>query len=132
MVRLTYQELAARLTLSPAAASLRARRRRWPVTRGNDGKARVNVDEAELAAEAERVHGRSPEGSGARSPERSAHEAAQEVERWRTLAEERGMALARAEGELAAGQRTEAALRELVDELRRELERCRWPWWRRG
>jgi hypothetical protein len=49
---------------------------------------------------------------------------------------------ARAEGELAAGQRTETALRELVDELRAQLSRERGrrreaearlarPWWKR-
>jgi hypothetical protein len=124
MVRLTYQELAARLNLSPQAARMRARRRRWPVTRGNDGKARVNVDEAELAAEAERVHPNVHERSPEPAPERSPHEGEHEAERWRTLAEERGMALARAEGELAATNR-------LVDELRRELERCRRAWWQR-
>ena len=49
---------------------------------------------------------------------------------------------AKAEGELTAGQRTEAVLRELVDELRAQLSRERGrrrvaeaqlalPWWRR-
>jgi hypothetical protein len=49
---------------------------------------------------------------------------------------------ARAEGELAAGQRTEAALRELVEELRAQVTRERGPrreaearlsrpWWKR-
>jgi septal ring factor EnvC (AmiA/AmiB activator) len=49
---------------------------------------------------------------------------------------------ARAEGELAAGQRTEAALRELVDEVKAQLSRERsrrreaearlaQPWWKR-
>jgi hypothetical protein len=56
-----------------------------------------------------------------------------------TTARERA---ARAEGELTAGQRTEAALRELVDELRAQVSRERGrrreaeaklvrPWWRK-
>jgi hypothetical protein len=47
-----------------------------------------------------------------------------EVERWRTTAEERGMALAKAEGE-------NTVLRELVDELKAQLAEARRPWWRR-
>jgi chromosome segregation ATPase len=48
---LTYQELGDRLGVNAEAARAIARRRRWPITRGNDGKARISVDEAELAAE---------------------------------------------------------------------------------
>jgi hypothetical protein len=153
LVRLTYQELAARLNLSPAAARMRARRRRWPVTQGNDGKARVAVDEAELAAEGERVHERSPERSDARSPERSPPEAEQEAELERLRAEVLALTerTAKAEAELAGarelvdelragGGREQAALRELVDELRAQLARERGrrrvaearlaaPWW---
>jgi hypothetical protein len=145
LVRLTYQELAARLNLSPAAARMRARRRRWPVTQGNDGKARVAVDEAELAAEGERVH--------ERSPERSPPEAEQEAELERLRAEVLALTerTAKAEAELAGarelvdelragGGREQAALRELVDELRAQLARERGrrrvaearlaaPWW---
>lgn len=50
-LRLTYAELGERLGLAAEAARLRARRRRWPVSRGNDGKARVSVSESELAQE---------------------------------------------------------------------------------
>jgi hypothetical protein len=134
MVHLTYEELGERLGLSPQAARMRARRRRWAVTKGNDDRARVSVDESELVAEGERAL--------ERSPARSANEAAQEAERWRTLAEERGMALARAEGE-------NTALRERIDDLRVQMDRertradrleaelrqlhgeARRPWWQR-
>ena len=67
--------------------------------------------------------------------DRPTPEAAQEAERWRILAEQRGQALARAEGELTA-------LGRLVDEMRAALEReqaradrlearLALPWWRR-
>ena len=48
MVHLTYEELGERLGLSPQAARMRAKRRRWAVTKGNDDRARVSVDESEL------------------------------------------------------------------------------------
>jgi hypothetical protein len=101
--------------MSPHAARMRARRRRWPVAKGNDGKARVSVDEAELTAEGERVH--------ERSPERAEHEAVQLSGLQATVLALTERA-ARAEGE-------NAALRELVDELKAQLAEVRKPWWQR-
>jgi hypothetical protein len=69
-----------------------------------------------------------------------------EVERWRTLAEERGEKLARAEeraeaakavaiGDVEAAKRaaeeTIAAKGELIEELKAMLAEARKPWWRR-
>jgi hypothetical protein len=119
LVRLTYEELGERLGMSPHAARMRARRRRWPVAKGNDGKARVSVDEAELTAAGERVHERAPE----RSPERAEHEAVQLSGLQATVLALTERA-ARAEGE-------NAALRELVDELKAQLAEVRKPWWQR-
>src|SRR3954469_15519625 len=61
---LTYPELAARLGVSPDGARTRAKRQGWPVTHGNDGRARVRVlasdlpeqtgDETDLVAELRR------------------------------------------------------------------------------
>src|SRR5687768_1538352 len=52
MMQLTYEELAGRLGLSPRAARMRAKRRKgWTISTGNDGRARVSVDESELVAE---------------------------------------------------------------------------------
>lgn len=45
---LTYAELAARLGISPEAARKKARTAKWPVRLGNDGKARVSVDFADI------------------------------------------------------------------------------------
>lgn len=49
MLRLTYAELAERTGHNAEAARALARRRRWRIERGNDGKARVLVEEDELA-----------------------------------------------------------------------------------
>ena len=45
---LNYADLAARLTISPEAARALAKRLRLPRSRGNDGKALVSVDLAEI------------------------------------------------------------------------------------
>ncbi|MBR0820113.1 hypothetical protein [Bradyrhizobium liaoningense] len=45
---LTYADLSARLNISREAARSLARRRRWPRSRSDDGKALVSVDLAEL------------------------------------------------------------------------------------
>jgi hypothetical protein len=128
MVRLTYEELGERLGLSLAAARMRVRRRRWPVTRGNDGKARVNVDEAELNAEAERVHEQPDERPGE-------HAEGVQLSGLQATVLALTERAARAEGE-------NAMLRQLIDEFRAALEReqargdrleaeLRRPWWRR-
>jgi hypothetical protein len=155
-VSLTYEELGHQLGLSSsAAARMRAKRRHWHTIRGNDGLARVEVDESELVAERAEVE-RQPE----HVRERLVEQFRTEAERWRTLAEERGTALARMEGEATGLRMVLDELRarvttleqgrdherrqhqELVDELkaqvarergrRREAEaRLALPWWRR-
>ena len=57
---LTYVDLADRLKCSPEAARSLAKRLRLPRSRGNDGKARVSVDIAELNHKP--MPGRSPAG----------------------------------------------------------------------
>jgi hypothetical protein len=60
-VRLTYDQLAERTGRSPEGARMMARRKRWRIERGNDGKARVIVDEPELVVQPpERTTGRPP------------------------------------------------------------------------
>jgi hypothetical protein len=65
-----------------------------------------------------------------------------EIERWRCTAEERGQALAKAEGRLLEADKVTVTLRELIDELRAQISRergrrheaeaeLRRPWWRR-
>jgi excisionase family DNA binding protein len=132
---LPVDEAAKLLGISPDAVRKRIRRGKLEARQGNDGLLRVLIPSDALL-----------DKDGTR-PDMSGHvqdSLGQEIERWRSLAEERGMALSRAEGELTAGQRTEAALRELVDELRAQLSRERgrrreaearltrrwWRWWR--
>jgi hypothetical protein len=151
MVQLTYEELAQRLGLSPRAARMRAKRRKgWTITTGNDGRARISIDESELAAES----ARSPSAERARVPARAVHvpvhegneqsatDAEARVEQWRSAAEDRAVALARAEGENRVLREALARERELVEEhraradrleaeLRQLQEEARRPWWRK-
>jgi hypothetical protein len=122
-LRLTYEELGERIGCSAEGARMLARRRRWRVEKGNDGKARVLVDETALVV---RPTGRPP-GHDQPPPETAETEAL----RAQVLAlTERA---AKAEGE-------NAALHQLIDEFRAALEReqargdrleeaLRRPWW---
>jgi hypothetical protein len=49
ILRLTYAELGRRTGHNAEGARALARRRRWRIERGNDGRARVLVEEADLA-----------------------------------------------------------------------------------
>jgi hypothetical protein len=113
-LRLTYEELGERIGRSAEGVRMLARRRRWRVEKGNDGKARVVVDEAELVV---RPTGRPPEQDQAVFTQVNA-----ETEQLRAAVLALTERAGKAEGELAATNR-------LVEELRRELERCRRPWW---
>jgi hypothetical protein len=120
-LRLTYEELGERIGCSAEGARMLARRRRWRVEKGNDGKARVLVDEADLVV---RPTGRPPGPDLAEIVQLSGLQAT-------VLAlTERA---AKAEGE-------NAALHQLIDEFRAALEReqargdrleeaLRRPWW---
>jgi len=124
-LRLTYEELGERIGRSAEGARMLARRRRWRVEKGNDGKARVVVDRVVVdeAALVARPTGRPAGQEPGDQDERAAGDrpgAEFEALRAQVLAlTERA---AKAEGELAG-------MRALVDQLRRELERCRRPWW---
>jgi hypothetical protein len=113
-LRLTYEELAERVGRSPEGARMLARRRRWRVEKGNDGKARVVVDEAELVV-------RPPERPT--SPDQALEQARLQAEVLRLT--ERA---ARAEGEALA---LRDALADLARRLDRAEERLAMPWWRR-
>ena len=157
-LRLTYEELAARLNLRPEAARQRAKRRqregRWRIVLANDGRAIVHLDEADLAAElARRRADDRPKRSEERPPERPADDRGELVaelrarvrgleatlERERRAFYEAGDALAaenadlrervgRAEGEAAA---LRDALADLAGRLDRAEARLARPWWRR-
>ena len=63
-LRLTYEELAERTQRSPEGARMLARRRHWRIEHGNDGKARVIVEEADLVVQPSGRTGERPDGRG--------------------------------------------------------------------
>jgi hypothetical protein len=104
-LRLTYRELGERTGRTPEGARMLARNHHWRIERGNDGKARVAVDEAELEVVAQPPgqpsgdlsvdHADSLRPSLLRRVERSSAdlqrqlaEAHADVERWRAEAEQ--------------------------------------------
>jgi hypothetical protein len=124
-----------------------ARRKRWRVEKGNDGKARVIVDEGDLTGWRLDVHPdvRVDDDRIDRVDRPDADELqALRAERDRLLealmvSRERA---AGAEGRLAKADEASAALRELVDELKAQVARERAPrheiearalrpWWRK-
>ena len=158
---LTYAELAERLGVAPEAARSVARRRHWPIIQGNDGRARVTVEESDLAAAATlRYRDRSVDQPAGRPDD---HAVDQPVAELRDRVATTEAEVARLVGELAVAReraiRAEARVealtelreaeargaRETTDALRAarddlaarldraesELRRARLPWWRR-
>lgn len=133
-LRLTYAQLAERTRLTPEGARMLARRRHWHIVKGNDGKAVVVVDEADLVA---RPAGR----SGGRPPGQPSDMTGLEQELRARIAELQDVADQRAAELLAmtaraAGAEGEArALRDALADLAGRLDRAeaelRRPWWRR-
>jgi hypothetical protein len=115
-LRLTYEELGERIGRSAEGVRMLARRRRWRVEKGNDGKARVLVDEAAMVVR--------PTGQPPGQEEAAAGRPSAETEALRAAVLALTERTARAEGE-------NAVLRERIADLKAELERCRRPWWRR-
>ena len=144
---LTYIELGDRLGIGADGARFKARRAGWPVTQGNDGKARVRVRAAELPEQPQRSADRRAIDPDLLADIRRAHadrsaeliartEAAeQEAELWRSKAEQNNLAAERergvAEKERAASEllRDQLAKAERrVDDLAAELRELRRPW----
>jgi hypothetical protein len=104
--------------------SLRARTKRGLVEhrKGNDGRIMVLVT------------GESAASQGLVDPDELA-EARAEVERWRALAEQRGIDVARAEERATAAERVAAAeiaaKDQVIADLREQLAWHRMSWWRR-
>ena len=122
-------EAAQRLGITVDALRSKVRRGLVEHRKGNDGRIMVAVT------------GEAPPSQGLVDLDELA-EARAEVERWRTLAEERGIELARAEERVTATERVAAAevaakeeliqeLRKISGSLRAELAEARRPWWRR-
>jgi hypothetical protein len=123
---LSYAELGRRLGITSDGARIRARRKRWPVIRGNDGQAKVRVLATDLPEQAPDTSGQEPNMFAERLDELKdeLHEARQQAEQWRTAAEQ-----ARVE---AAGYRAQAEAKDtLITELKAMLAAAREPWWRR-
>ena len=139
MLQLTYEQLGERLGLAAHAARMRARRRRWPVTPGNDGRARVTVDESDLAAEvnatAEREAGREDERAPLVVADLRERLAAVERECNELRAEvvESKVERVRLEERLAAAGRVEVELRAALVDVRSRLDRAElrlaMSWW---
>ena len=120
---LTYRELATRLGVSLPAAKMRAKRAGWPISRGNDRKARVQVQTDELEAASPPRDGRNVTGNV--SSNVAGHEA--EVLRQRVAELERELkasqaSLAKAEADRgivmddarADRERADASLQQLI------------------
>jgi hypothetical protein len=136
-LRLSYAELAKRIGRSAEGARMLARRRHWPVTRGNDGKATVLVEEAELVVRPtgrpdEQPPGQPDEATGRDQGQIELHQRLQELE---AAAEKHQVELLRvtaraahAEGEAQALREALADLSVRLDATTTELRELRRPW----
>jgi hypothetical protein len=120
---LPLAEAAKRLGVTVDSLRKRANRGLLEHRKGNDGRITVLVGGGETAA-----------SQWLADPDELA-EARAEAERWRALAEQRGIDLARAEERAAAAERVAgaevAAKDTLIAELKAMLAEARRPWWRR-
>jgi hypothetical protein len=119
---LPLAEASQRLGITVDALRKRARRGLVEARRGNDGRIVVLVSDRTAA------------GQELDNPDEVL--ALQvDVERWRAIAEERGMELARAQAHVEAARAVAAAEIEakaqVIAELRTMLAEARKPWWRR-
>ena len=134
-VRLTYRQLAERLGISPDSARNKARRRHWQVTLDNRGTARVRVPLDELPSEP-REPLADPRSEPRSHPDQPGVQ--EELNRARERIAQLEAELIEAKIRVGATEKTEqakeAALREVIALLERQLERERAradrPWWR--
>jgi hypothetical protein len=143
ILRLTYEELAKRIGRSSEAARALVRRHRWPVEHGNDGKARVLVDEREVDARPDgRPPGHHPDASGrVRGDDHALQLLADELQAVRADRDRLAQDLIAARERAAGAEGESRALRERVDDLKAQMDRERTradrlearlarPWWR--
>ena len=149
MIRsLTYAELAEALKIAPESANRLARRKRWPRTKGNDGRVRVTVPE-EAFVRPDNPPVIPPDSPGVSPPDNPVHALQAQIARLEgeltgvreTLVEARARADAAAARSaelsvdlIAERAKTEKAIEAfsgLADRLSAlATERSR-PWWRR-
>ncbi|HEX2529810.1 MAG TPA: hypothetical protein VHL31_26405 [Geminicoccus sp.] len=131
-LRLTYAELAQRLGVSVDGARTRARRRGWPVSLGNDGKAMVTVAEGDLQEVLNRATGERPPSDQALLTEQGAVATSHLLTLVTALQEDLKEAMASYATEAARAAAAESALAEVRDALAHEREvnaELRRPWW---
>jgi hypothetical protein len=116
-LRLTYEELAERTQRSPEGARMLARRRHWRIEHGNDGKARVIVEEADLVV---RPPGRTGERPAEQPPGRGQND---QTERPPSQANEGGFAAQLAEALASAEHWRSAAEQARADTIRANADR---------
>ena len=137
-LRLTYVQLSERVGMTPEGARMLARRRHWQIAKGNDGKAVVVVDDAELVTRPAGRSGGRPDGrSGGQSsdPTGLERELRGRIAELEATTDQRAAELlamtarsAQAEGEAKA---LRDALADLAGRLARAEAELRRPWWRR-
>jgi hypothetical protein len=125
-LRLTYIELAERTQLTREGARMLARRRRWRIERGNDGKARVIVREADLVIEPPRPPP-DDQPQPPHDPPPDSKIILELLDRIRVLEAERTELAAQA----AYAEGEARALRDALEDLARRLDLATAPWWRR-
>lgn len=129
-LRLTYVQLAERAGLTPEGARMLARRRHWQVAKGNDGRAVVVVDEADLVV---RPGGRTPGQPVAMTG--LENELRARINDLKDVADQRAAELLTMTARAAGAEGEARALRDALADLAGRLDRAeaelRRPWWRR-
>lgn len=138
ILRLTYVQLSERVGMTPEGARMLARRRHWQIVKGNDGKAVVVVDDAELVVRPAGRSGGRPDGRSGGQPtdttglERVLRGRIAELE---ATADQRAAELLAAAVRAAKAEGEAIALRDALADLAGRLDRAeaelRRPWWRR-
>lgn len=127
-LRLTYRELAERTGLTPEGARMLARRRHWQVIRGNDRRARVIVDDADLVV---RPPGQPPGQPVAVTGLED--ELRARINDLEDLADQRAAELLAMTARAAHAEGETKALRDALWDLSSRLDRAeaelRRPWW---
>jgi hypothetical protein len=134
IVRLTYAQLGERIGMTPEAARMLARRRHWQITKGNDGKAVVVVDDGELVV---RPAGRPPERPAGQPADTTGleRELRSRIAELQETADQRAAELLAMTARAASAEGEAKALRDALADLAARLDRAeaelRLPWWRR-
>ena len=134
MLRLTYVQLAERVGMTPEGARMLARRRHWQITKGNNGKAVVVVEDDELVVRPAGRSGGRPDGQPA-DVTRLENELRGRIAELEATADQRAAELLAMTARAASAEGEAKALRDALADLASRLDRAeaelRRPWWRR-